>query len=98
MLEKFDDHRLRLKRPVEARQRDATLPEGIDPYRTQYGTLDNQTALVIVAVTSALFLAAGLLVFLFFEDTPAWPGAAVGGALFIGLMGLAIARLRGAAG
>jgi hypothetical protein len=36
MLEKFDDSRIRFKRPRSAREQDAYLPEGIDPYRTQY--------------------------------------------------------------
>jgi hypothetical protein len=69
LVETFDKYRLRLKRRVEARHRDADLPGGIDPYRTQYGHLKNQTALVIMAVTSALLLAAGLLTFLFLNDT-----------------------------
>jgi hypothetical protein len=37
MVEKFDDSRVRFKRPQSARQQDVYLPEGVDPYRTQYG-------------------------------------------------------------
>jgi len=37
MVEKFDDSRIRFKRPRGAREQDAYLPEGVDPYRTQYG-------------------------------------------------------------
>jgi len=37
MVEKFDDSRIRFKRPRDAREQDAYLPEGVDPYRTQYG-------------------------------------------------------------
>jgi hypothetical protein len=37
LLEKFDDGRLRFKRPVSARRKDTMLPQGIDPYRTQVG-------------------------------------------------------------
>jgi hypothetical protein len=37
LLEKFDDSRVRFKRPVSAREKDAGLPPGVDPYRTQYG-------------------------------------------------------------
>ncbi|MDY6875657.1 MAG: hypothetical protein SWK90_05590 [Chloroflexota bacterium] len=39
MLEKLDDSRIRFKRPRSARAKDAYLPDGVDPYRTQYGTL-----------------------------------------------------------
>jgi hypothetical protein len=37
LLEKFDDHRVRFKRPRSARAQDPYLPEGVDPYRTHYG-------------------------------------------------------------
>jgi hypothetical protein len=37
MVEKFDDSRVRFKRPRNAREQDAYLPEGVDPDRTQYG-------------------------------------------------------------
>ncbi|MBN2499402.1 MAG: hypothetical protein JXB38_01465 [Anaerolineales bacterium] len=37
MVEKFDDSRVRFKRPVEAAKDDFKLPPGIDPYRTSYG-------------------------------------------------------------
>jgi len=37
MVEKFDDSRIRFKRPRSAREQDAYLPEGVDPYRTLYG-------------------------------------------------------------
>ena len=37
MLEKFDNGRVRFKRPVSARQRDDLLPPEVDPYRTNYG-------------------------------------------------------------
>jgi hypothetical protein len=38
MVEKFDDSRVRFKRPQSAREQDVYLLEGVDPYRTQYGT------------------------------------------------------------
>ena len=37
MVEKFDDNRVRFKRPAEAAKDDFKLPPGIDPYRTTYG-------------------------------------------------------------
>lgn len=37
LVEKFDNTRVRFKRPMQARLNDATLPHGVDPYRVQYG-------------------------------------------------------------
>jgi hypothetical protein len=48
LVEKFDDGRLRLKRPKSARQDDPMLPAGYDPYRTQYGISEGGLALWIV--------------------------------------------------
>ena len=58
MLEKFDDSRVRFKRPRSARARDAFLSEGVDPYRTRYGT--RQTLLVGTLIGLALFLGLGV--------------------------------------
>ena len=58
MLEKFDDNRLRFKRPRSARARDAFLPDGVDPYRTRYGTPTRQVAVMIGLV---LFLGLGVV-------------------------------------
>lgn len=46
LVEKFDDNRLRLKRPGTAKTRDAQL--SFDPYRTRYGISDLQLASMIV--------------------------------------------------
>lgn len=59
LVEKFDDQRIRLKRPAEARRRDDWLPRGFDPYRTSYGPSEARIVLGIVA----LCLLAGGLVF-----------------------------------
>jgi len=57
MLEKLDDSRIRFKRPHRARAKDAYLPDGVDPYRTQYGThTTRQAVLVVVAGLVALAL------------------------------------------
>lgn len=50
MVEKFDDNRVRFKRPRSARERDATLPEGVDPYRTQYGPAPVLYAALVIGV------------------------------------------------
>jgi len=57
MLEKLDDSRIRFKRPRSARARDAYLPDGVDPYRTQYSTpVTRKAVLVVVAGLVALAL------------------------------------------
>jgi hypothetical protein len=50
LLEKLDDGRIRFKRPRRARARDVYLPEGIDPYRTQYGARSSQAATVLTMI------------------------------------------------
>jgi hypothetical protein len=59
MLEKFDDSRVRFKRPRSARTRDPFLAAGIDPYRTHYGSYAARQALLI-GVTVGLVLLLGL--------------------------------------
>jgi hypothetical protein len=54
LVEKFDDQRIRLKRPMQARLADANLPPGVDPYRTQYGMSPVTFALVLVVVVFAV--------------------------------------------
>jgi hypothetical protein len=52
LVEKFDDSRLRLKRPASARQADADLD--FDPYRTQVGMSDIKMALLILGIIMAV--------------------------------------------
>jgi len=54
MVEKFDDQRIRFKRPRQARLNDATLPPGVDPYRVQYGMSPLAFTFLIVAVVLGL--------------------------------------------
>jgi hypothetical protein len=64
MLEKFDDSRIRFKRRRSARARDVLLPEGVDPYRTRYGSgVSRQVAMVVVGLTVFLLLGGALLAF-----------------------------------
>lgn len=51
LLEKFDDQRIRLKRPVSARKHDSQL--SIDPYRTYFGTSPSAVALWVLAAIFA---------------------------------------------
>lgn len=48
LVEKFDNQRIRLKRPVSARSGDGAL--GFDPYRTYIGLSEIGFALVLVAL------------------------------------------------
>jgi hypothetical protein len=59
LVEKFDDNRLRLKRPASARQTDASL--NFDPYRTQVGPSNTKMVLFIVGVTVTATLVAILV-------------------------------------
>ena len=54
LVEKFDDSRLRLKRPATARERDGKLD--IDPYRTYVGLTPQAQGLAIVAVVLGISL------------------------------------------
>jgi hypothetical protein len=55
LVEKFDDGRLRLKRPASARERDGKLD--FDPYRTHIGASPNVIAVVIVGILLGVLLA-----------------------------------------
>jgi hypothetical protein len=62
MLEKFDNSRVRVKRPVAARSGDASL--GFDPYRTWVGITDNQLALTIILTIFGVLALLGMIAFL----------------------------------
>jgi hypothetical protein len=68
MLEKFDDSRVRFKRPRSSRARDAYLPPGVDPYRTQYGVPSARYATVAIMLGLFLFLILGVLAFLLYSN------------------------------
>ena len=55
LVEKFDDTRLRFKRPTAARN--IPSPAGIDPYRTTYGMSQGRlTAIILIAVFGSMGL------------------------------------------
>jgi hypothetical protein len=62
MVEKFDDSRIRFKRSHSARARDAFLPDGVDPYRSLYGT--PTLAYATIGLTLGLLIAVSLLLLL----------------------------------
>lgn len=63
MIEKFDNNRIRFKRPVEKRKNDQYL-QGIDPYRTQVGIGSGAMAAAIVGGTLLATVLILLIVFL----------------------------------
>ena len=58
LVEKFDNSRVRFKRPRSARLRDAQLPGGIDPYRVRYGLSEGAFVILLLGTT---FGAIGLI-------------------------------------
>ena len=55
LVEKFDDTRLRFKRPTAARN--IPSPAGIDPYRTTYGISQGKlTTIILIAVFGSMAL------------------------------------------
>ena len=62
LLEKFDNDRVRLKRPVSAKAGDAGL--GYDPYRTSYGMSQAMMAFLIVGIALGSVAALLLAVFI----------------------------------
>lgn len=62
MVEKFDDSRIRFKRSHSARARDVFLPDGVDPYRSLYGT--PTLAYATIGLTLGLLIAVSLLLLL----------------------------------
>jgi len=67
LVEKFDNNRIRFKRQRSMQAHDAQLiSQGIDPYRTQYGTFltRKKTMLVVFLIAGLIFLAG---IFLFYS-------------------------------
>jgi hypothetical protein len=54
LVEKFDNSRVRFKRPRSARENDYHLPQRIDPYRAYYGMDSTVFAIVILVVVLGL--------------------------------------------
>jgi hypothetical protein len=50
LVEKFDNSRVRFKRPRSARLGDAQLPNNVDPYRTRYGMSEGAFAVLILVL------------------------------------------------
>ena len=61
MVEKFDNSRIRFKRPIRAQRDDIKLPPDIDPYRTTYGMSEAGLAFTILGIIA---VSIGLIVLL----------------------------------
>ncbi|MCD4686724.1 MAG: hypothetical protein K8S97_12380 [Anaerolineae bacterium] len=59
LVEKFDNGRLRFKRPASARANDQILPQDVDPYRTTFGFGEKTVVLLILGMT--ILLALGII-------------------------------------
>ncbi len=68
MVEKFDNNRIRFKRPASAQRKDHMLPLGIDPYRSQYGISESamgfRIAMAILLVVAAVIIVGKLIEYL----------------------------------
>ena len=70
LVEKFDNSRVRFKRPRSARQRDSQLPAGVDPYRTHYGISEGAFVAAIIVVIFAAFGLVMLMAYMFGNGSP----------------------------
>ncbi|MEN8172652.1 MAG: hypothetical protein ABFS03_07195 [Chloroflexota bacterium] len=104
MLEKFDNKRIRFRRPIDARKNDHNLPDYIDPYRTQYGTPSQMIAVAVAVGVLLLGILVAVFVGLrgagdFSFDSVAWGEISVILFLVIGVgiaaVAVAFARARG---
>lgn len=66
LVEKFDNGRLRFKRPASARANDHILPPGVDPYRTHYGT--GSAAIMGLVIGMTLLLGLGIILAIVFAS------------------------------
>lgn len=64
LVEKFDDNRLRFKRPASAKRNDYALPPHVDPYRTTMGISEAGLAFLIIGIMAGVGGLVALLVWL----------------------------------
>ena len=62
MVEKFDNSRIRFKRPLQARLKDSELPPGVDPYRVHYGMSPGTFSALLLVTIFAIFGLVGAIV------------------------------------
>jgi hypothetical protein len=64
LVEKFDDNRLRFKRPASAKRNDFSLPPNINPYRTTIGLSEAGLAFTIMGIMALVGGLVALLIWL----------------------------------
>ena len=64
LVEKFDDNRLRFKRPASAKRNDFNLPPHVNPYRTNIGMSEAGLAFTIMGIMALVGGLVALLVWL----------------------------------
>ncbi len=76
LVEKIDDRRVRFKRTRDAHRRDATLPQGYDPYRSVYGRpAGNSAGMVFLAFIIAIVIGLALLASVLTSSSPGSSGS-----------------------
>lgn len=65
LVEKFDDNRLRFKRPASARNNDYLLPKHINPYRTELNFNLVGFAFALFGMVAGIVALTGILLWLF---------------------------------
>lgn len=68
LVEKFDNHRIRLKRPTSARHGDGAL--GFDPYRTYVGMAEGKFAALLVVFILGFTLLVLAIILALVHPTP----------------------------
>lgn len=77
LVEKLDDGRVRFKRRRDSRRMDATLPPGLDPYRTRYGAGTNARTMIGLILGLLAFMGFGLFYLLSVGSEGVFSGAPV---------------------
>ena len=99
LLEKFDNSRVRFRRPHSARVKDGFLPDGVDPYRTRYGAPSARYAVLASVLIGLAVLGLGVFAYSLTEGADApitWTGTTAMPLILI-LLGfvLVVWKLRG---
>jgi hypothetical protein len=62
LVEKFDDYRIRLKRPVGTKVTEGDITDGYDPYRSLVGPTAEQRTRILLGVGGVIFFLVTLMV------------------------------------
>ena len=62
LVEKFDNNRIRLKRPAGTKVVEGDFSDGYDPYRSQLGASEAKVVLIVLGTVCSILLAIALLI------------------------------------